>query len=60
MSYFEVYRDTTSQYRWRFVASNGRIIAVSSESYWNKADCLASIVLVKQEAPTAPVRDSTT
>jgi uncharacterized protein YegP (UPF0339 family) len=47
MSYYYIYKDTTSQWRWGFVASNGRVIAVSSESYVNKQDCLHSINLVK-------------
>lgn len=55
VAYFKIYRDAKLQYRWRFTATNGRIIAVSSESYINKADCEHSIGLVKREAPNAPV-----
>lgn len=47
---YVIYKDSVSQWRWRFSASNGRIIAVSSEAYINKADCLASINIVKSSA----------
>jgi uncharacterized protein YegP (UPF0339 family) len=30
---FEVYRDTKKEWRWRFIASNGRIMADSAEGY---------------------------
>lgn len=53
MAYY-VYKDTAGQWRWRFVAGNNRIIAVSSESYWNKSDCLAAVGLV-QRSHSAPV-----
>jgi uncharacterized protein YegP (UPF0339 family) len=29
----------TRQWRWRIKANNGKIIASSSESFWNKTDC---------------------
>lgn len=53
MSHYQIYKDSQSQWRWRFVASNGKTIAVSSEAYHNKNDCLHSISLVKasQQAP---------
>jgi uncharacterized protein YegP (UPF0339 family) len=47
MTYYVVYKDNANQWRWRFVAANYKTIAVSSESYWNKQDCLDSIGLVK-------------
>lgn len=47
MSYYVLYKDATNQWRWQYVASNSKIIAVSSESYWNKADCLNAINLMK-------------
>lgn len=46
MAYY-IYRDTANQWRWRLVAANNLIIAVSSEGYWNKADCENAINLVK-------------
>jgi uncharacterized protein YegP (UPF0339 family) len=41
-------------WRWRFKASNGRIISVSSEAYVNEADCDRSIELNKASF-SAPV-----
>ena len=51
---YEIYRDTVSEWRWRFIAANGEIIAVSSEGYVNKSDCSYSISLVKTSI-TVPV-----
>lgn len=52
---FEVYKDNRGEWRWKFRASNGRIIAVSSEGYINKQDCEHGIEIVKREAPTAKI-----
>jgi putative zinc finger/helix-turn-helix YgiT family protein len=52
---FEVYRGANGEFRWRLVASNGRTIASSRESYRLKASALAGIASVKNNAPTAPV-----
>ena len=54
MGKYEVHKDASQQWRWRYVASNGRIIAVSSESYEGKADCLRSIEIMKgsKQSPT--------
>lgn len=43
------------QWRWRFVASNGRVIAISSEGYWNRIECLQGITLLKNSG-NAPVK----
>jgi uncharacterized protein YegP (UPF0339 family) len=50
---YKVYRDVAKNWRWRFVARNGEIIAVSSEGYKNRIDCLYAINLVKlsKDAP---------
>lgn len=53
MAYY-VYRDASYQWRWRLVAANHRIIAVSSEAYQNKSDCLHAVQLVKGSS-AAPV-----
>ena len=37
----EFYQDASGQWRWRAVAPNGKIVADSSESYVNRADCEA-------------------
>lgn len=52
--YFEIYKDKADYWRWRLKSENHKIIAVSSESYWHKSDCLHSIGLVK----TAGVEDA--
>ena len=54
---YEYYRDESEkrEWRWRFIA-NHNIIAVSSEGYVNKADCLRGIELVKGSAD-APVEE---
>lgn len=54
---YQVYQSGI-EYRWRLLAANGRNIANSGESYHNKADCLAAIVLVKGSY-SAPVEDLT-
>jgi hypothetical protein len=53
--YFYIHKDVAKQWRWRFVAANGKTIAVSSESYHNLTDCEGSANLVKKESPGAPI-----
>jgi uncharacterized protein len=55
MATFELYKDNAGEFRWRFVATNGRIIATSSEGYKAKGDCQHGIDLVKREAEAAKV-----
>lgn len=45
---FQVYEDAKGEWRWRLVAGNERIIAVSGEGYRDKRDCLHGIELVKE------------
>jgi uncharacterized protein YegP (UPF0339 family) len=45
--YYQLYRDTQNYWRWRYVASNGRTIAVSSEAYHNRSDCIAAIDIMR-------------
>lgn len=45
--YYEVYKDRLGHYRWRYVSTNGRIIADSAEGYINKSDCLQGIAIMK-------------
>jgi uncharacterized protein YegP (UPF0339 family) len=44
---FQVYKDAKGEWRWRLVAGNERIIAVSGEGYHHRHDCLHAIELVK-------------
>jgi hypothetical protein len=57
MATFVVYKDPHSEYRWRLLANNNRIIADSGEGYKNKSDCEDGIKLVKQQAPLATVKE---
>lgn len=57
MAEFVVYKDRVSQYRWRFIADNGKIIADSGEGYINRSDCIHGIGIIKKEAPTSGVRE---
>jgi len=56
MSYYFLYRDVQGQWRWRYVASNGRTIADSGEGYFNRADALSGIGLMKASY-NSPVRE---
>ena len=40
MTGVEPYVDSVGQFRWRFKASNGRILADSAEGYRRERDCL--------------------
>jgi len=42
-----LYRDAQRLWRWRYDASNGKTIAVSSESYNRKGDCERAIEIMK-------------
>jgi uncharacterized protein YegP (UPF0339 family) len=44
---FQIYRDIDSQWRWRLIAGNNRILATSGEGYINKGDVMSAIDLVK-------------
>jgi uncharacterized protein YegP (UPF0339 family) len=43
MDYVQVYQDLRGEWRWRLVATNGRIIADSAEGYTREADCHEAI-----------------
>lgn len=44
---FLIYKDAKGEYRWRYQASNTKIIADSGEGYKKRADCVRGIDLVK-------------
>jgi uncharacterized protein YegP (UPF0339 family) len=52
---FEVYEDKAQQFRWRLKASNGQIVAASSEGYEARAGCEAAIDLIKKNVAKAQV-----
>ena len=56
MSY-TVYKDVQGYWRWTLYAGNSRKIANSGEGYYNRADALAAINLVKA-SKDAPVREA--
>jgi uncharacterized protein len=48
-----MYRDNQNKWRWTYEASNGKTIAVSSESYDRRADCERGIEIM-QASTNAP------
>ncbi|MFH2054630.1 MAG: DUF1508 domain-containing protein [bacterium] len=55
MAQFEIYRDVSGEYRWRFKASNELILAVSSEGYKTTSGCQHAIGLLMKEASDAEI-----
>ncbi len=53
---FHLYKDANGEWRWTLYAANNRKIANSGEGYFNKADCLAAINLVKGSG-SAPIKE---
>ena len=52
---FEFYEDNKKEHRWRLKATNGQVIASSSEGYKDKADAEKAVDSVKAGAPKAEV-----
>ena len=55
---FEIYKDKNNQYRFRIVASNGRIVGDSGESYRTKYFCLKNIKRLKEMISNAEIIDN--
>jgi len=55
---FQVYQDKAGEFRFKLVATNGQVIAVS-EGYKSKASAMNGIESVKTNAPTAVIEDKT-
>jgi len=53
MAKFEIYQDAQLNFRWRFRAINGKILAESGESYNNRANCEHAIISLRQQVPRA-------
>lgn len=53
--HWEVYKDISGGFRWRLIASNGRIVASSGESFVTRHDCYKSIDSVKFNAKQAKI-----
>lgn len=58
MAKFEIFLDRLEQYRWRFKAANGEIVAVS-EGYVRKQSAIDAVLLIQKLAPTAQAFDLT-
>lgn len=43
ISKIEVYKDRSGEYRWRYIARNGNIMATSSEGYVNRGDAVSAV-----------------
>ena len=56
---FETYTDKGGDHRWRLVASNGQVVAASSEGYKAKTDAMKAVEVIKARARTAKVDDQT-
>jgi uncharacterized protein YegP (UPF0339 family) len=54
---FETYEDKAKEFRWRCKASNGQIVASSSEGYKAKKDCEHAIDLIKKRASKATAEE---
>jgi uncharacterized protein len=55
---FEIYRDESGEYRWRFRADNNEVVA-SGEGYQSRDACEQRVQLIKDQAPEAEVTDRT-
>lgn len=49
--HIEVYRDQANEWRWRWVAANGRRMATSGEGYQNREDCFEAARHISEAAP---------
>ena len=56
---FEVYQDHANEFRWRANATNGQVVATSSQGYKAKADCEKAIDLIRKGAAKSDVKDKT-
>jgi uncharacterized protein len=57
MAQFEIYKDERFEFRWRFKANNGEILAESAEGYNNSANCEHAIILIKQQVANARINN---
>jgi uncharacterized protein YegP (UPF0339 family) len=59
MATFQIFKDKSGEYRWRFRAANGLIVATSGEGYVAKADAAWGIEVCKQLMSSATTEDLT-
>ena len=55
---YEVYEDAKKEHRWRLKASNGQVVAASSEGYKEKSGAEKAIETIKAGLPKATVTES--
>lgn len=55
--HFEVYEDRGGQWRWRMIATNGRIVADSGDGYSSKSNARAAVENVQSRAGSADVTE---
>lgn len=55
--HFEVYEDRAGEWRWRLIASNGRIVADSGEGYSTESGARRAIENVQSDAGDANIED---
>jgi uncharacterized protein YegP (UPF0339 family) len=53
MAKFTVYNDKHFEFRWKFVGSNGRVVAKSGEGFKKQEDCVTSLTLLQKDIPGA-------
>lgn len=58
MGKYVIYTDRAGEYRWRYVANNGNVIADSAEGYVNEADCRRGIGIINNTSDD-PVEEQT-
>ena len=57
MAEFEIYKDERREFRWRFKANNGLILAESAQGYNNPANCEHAIIIDKQQLANARINN---
>ena len=57
MAKFVVYKDKIGEWRWRFIANNGKIIADSGEGYKNKSECYDGINILREQIHSAKIEE---
>lgn len=53
---FQIYQDTARQWRWRYIARNGRIMADSGEGYASEYNARRAAETFKAEVAVAPIK----
>ncbi len=54
---FELFRDKRSEWRWRFRATNGRIVFITSEGYKNRKDAIAAMDLARSTNASTAMKE---